>query len=204
MRFAPELKAKWNSFNWPGMQWCREVNTRLYEADFARVPASVERKATMLGNAMRTSLAAENGGNRLQARQRQHVAGKMAKVEKYHCLLNSSVLPEFGRPTVQATAAAEESRPKKIPESTFSAKSWSHSLGGQFDLLGQGATWPNHTHEVRMNGFLSFAAFVKLQGDWRRHYNLWPGLLGVCNHLIFKTGAPMQSGLVSFNLFFET
>lgn len=203
MRSSAELKGKWASFWWPQMQWCREIFLRLFEADFQTVPINVREKIELYMDSLRTTLPCENGGNRLRARETSHQGKRMPKIEKYHALLTSPILSDFERSPVQVTAAAEQCKPKKISDNFFTAQGWVHSMGSEFDRLGKQAEWPTIVHETRMQSFVSFAAFVECDGDWRRHFQLWQGLLAVPNHLIFHK-VTLEGSLVFSHMFLNT
>ena len=187
MRWSDELKARWKSFIWPAMQWCREIMIRLYEVDFQEVPDCVQRKVALYENAQKTTLPCENGGNKLRHREKAQITKRICKVDKLHTLNSSSVQRDFDRRPCPVTAAAEQCRPKKVGDDFFSAAGWRHSLGEKYDALGQPATWPAMTREARMLGFLSWASMVQCQGDWVRHFGLWQGRLAVDTHLVGHT-----------------
>ena len=88
---------------------------------------------------------------------------------------------------------------KAIKAEFFNAEQWTHSLGDEYKALGKDdGDWLNVTHVSRMEGFLSFAAFVQLDGCWARHYRLWQSLLPVPGHLLWKcsdkTGGAVSNG----------
>ena len=123
--------------------------------------------------AFKVSLQCEEGGNRLRKRERSNVHKRVARLEQYHALLTSSALDDFERNSVMATPTAEANRPKSFPDAAFSAKKWGRSCGEDFYKLGKDATRLSTTHQLRMGGFLSRAAFLQVGGEWARHSLLW-------------------------------
>ena len=176
MQHSDELSSKWESFVFPAMQWCRDITTRLVETDFESVPEDTKFKVGIFRKAIRHSYMCDMGADRLRKREHNTVSKRLAKVDKWHALLASSILPDAGRKEVEVTNTAQANRPKQIEDAYFSTRGWQHSCGAEFDKLGKEAEWLNTTHEGRMRGFLSFATFVELDGDWGKHNALWRGL----------------------------
>ena len=201
MAHCPTLKEIWNSFWFPGMQWCREVMVALWEVRYGCVPDRTKRKIEIYENSMKTTLLNENGGRMLRNRESAVVTKKMAHIEKYHTLVRSPLLEEFHRNPIKPTAAAEACKPKKLSDDLFTAKSWKHSLGADFDRLGCQANWPTIVHETRMECFLSFASYLAVNAEWQRHFSLWHSTFAVTNHIIFEAGKPLTSGILCFHYY---
>ena len=197
MLHATQLRDLWQSFWWPGLQWCREFLLRFWECRFEGVPPAIMRKIDICENCMKTTLINENGGNKLRQRESAHVAKRMAQLEKYATLIRSPLLAEFDRNPIKPTPTSDACKIPKLPEGIFTAKSWTHSLVGEFDKLGGPATWPNVVHETRMLSFLSFASYLELDSKWDRHFRLWNGTFAVTNHLIFKADEENEPGVLS-------
>ena len=190
----------------PKLQWVREIMVRLLEAGWGSVPAEVKEELQIFVDSLHSTKPVEDMFNSMSGLSRQHKAGVMGEVTKWHRQIIASVLPEADRPQVPVTAAAHAASSKCVPPHVFdytkvepAAGVELFSLGGEVlqTLTLEPAPWPTPSPNSIKAVPASWHFSLQVGGDADKISTAWPSLLAERRTMVYNptvtSGGPGSS-----------
>jgi hypothetical protein len=117
---------------WPGTCFSREVLVGLSEASFEEVPPDIKEDLVSFVSGWSSSVPCENTFKLLRSCARQHTAGMLGRISRWHRIIASSLMEDHDRKLPTADCIARFSKASTLANSTFEAKARQNfSLGNE-------------------------------------------------------------------------